>query len=151
MGFPYAVNAQAVNFYLGHAHDLFDLPPRRLELIARAFANPVQGARDAELRSMLSKRGDLRPKLKLPAPWITVTDGVPHGDLVWPDEPPSRKAPPSAPEPPPEPDKPDPEPPAAADQSSLSRPWSRNPSQPLYLMPPSCCSSPLPSHRLCPA
>ena len=79
MGFPYAVNAQAVNFYLAHAHDLLDLSPRRLELIARAFANPVQGARDAELRSMLSRRGDLRPKLKLPAPWITVTDGVPPG------------------------------------------------------------------------
>ena len=39
MGFPYTVGQRAVNFYVTQCHRLYDLAPRRLELIARAFAN----------------------------------------------------------------------------------------------------------------
>ena len=38
MGFPYEVSRKAVNFYVTHANRLVDLCPRRLELIAKAFA-----------------------------------------------------------------------------------------------------------------
>jgi hypothetical protein len=86
MGFPYGISRQAVNFYVTHCHQLYDLAPRRLELIANAFRFDNAAARDAELASMLS-RDDLRPRLKLPESWVAVPDGV----LLWPDTPFSTK------------------------------------------------------------
>ena len=38
MGFPYEVSRKAVNFYVTHPTSLVDLCPRRLELLAQAFA-----------------------------------------------------------------------------------------------------------------
>jgi len=82
MGFPYGISRQAVNFYVTYCHRLYDLAPRRLELIANAFRFDNAAARDAELASMLAKN-DLRPRLKLPESWVTVPGGV----LLWPDTP----------------------------------------------------------------
>jgi hypothetical protein len=82
MGYPYRISHRAVNFYVANCHRLLDLAPRRLELIAQAFATDIPAARDAELASMLAK-DDLRPKLKLPTSWVTVPGGV----LLWPDKP----------------------------------------------------------------
>jgi hypothetical protein len=93
MGFPYEVSRKAVNFYVTHAHRLVDLCPRRLELIAQAFAAdqpPV--ALEAELNSMAPST-IIRPKLRLPASWVTVTDGVPSGELIWPEQPFSKNRP----------------------------------------------------------
>ena len=97
LGFPYRISKQAVNFYVAHAHDLYDLAPRTLEMIARAFCNPIVRARDAELKSLVSQRGPVRPNLKLPASWVTVSNGVPDGELVWPDTPPRPPARPETP------------------------------------------------------
>lgn len=108
MGFPYEVSRQAVNFYVANANRLIDLPPRRLELIARCFAAKVpQAARDAELESMLPKGGDQRPKLRLPSSWVT----VPSGTLLWPEQPFRKLKTDAAPSPEPEPDPEPPEPP----------------------------------------
>lgn len=78
------------------------------------MANPIPRARDAALISMLNKRGPIRPGLKLPAAWVTVIDGVSHGELVWPDTPPRAQTRPETPsqklEPEPDTDQPTPEP-----------------------------------------
>jgi hypothetical protein len=95
MGFPYDVVRRAVSFYVTHVNRLIDLCPRRLELIARAFGgNLPPAALEAELVSMLDRTNqDIRPKLKLPATWVTVTDGVPSGGLIWPEQPFSKHKP----------------------------------------------------------
>ena len=41
LGYSYPISAKAVNFYVAHAHDLYDLSPRTMEMIARAFCNPI--------------------------------------------------------------------------------------------------------------
>ncbi len=82
MGFTYEVSRKAVNFYVSHANRLVDLCPRRLELIATAFAaNQPPAALEAELSSMAPSI--IRPKLTLPAAWVTVPDGI----LLWPEQP----------------------------------------------------------------
>ncbi len=89
MGFPYEVSRKAVNFYVTHANRLVDLCPRRLELIAKAFAaDQPPAALEAELNSMAPTI--IRPKLRLPASWVTVPDGV----LLWPEQPFSKTKPP---------------------------------------------------------
>jgi hypothetical protein len=83
MGFPYEVSRKAVNFYVTHANRLVDLCPRRLELIAKAFAaDQPAAALEAELNSM-APSAIIRPKLRLPASWVSVPDGV----LLWPEQP----------------------------------------------------------------
>lgn len=82
LGFPYEVSRKAVNFYVTHADRLLDLCPRRLELIALAFAaDQPPAALEAELTSMAPSV--IRPNIKLPASWVTVPDGV----LLWPERP----------------------------------------------------------------
>jgi hypothetical protein len=90
MGFQYEVSRKAVNFYLTHANRLVDLCPRRLELIAKAFtADQPPAALEAELNSM-TPSAIIRPKLRLPASWVSVPDGV----LLWPEQPfPKTKSP----------------------------------------------------------
>jgi hypothetical protein len=82
LGFPYDVSRKAVNFFVTHADRLIDLGPRRLELIAKAFAADLPSAAlEAELHSMAPTV--IRPNLKLPTSWITVPDGA----LLWPEQP----------------------------------------------------------------
>jgi hypothetical protein len=77
MGFKYEHTRAAINFYLSNVNRLIDVPPRRVELIARAFANPVPTLRDASLSAMLAQ-SDLRPKLRLESQ-ISV--------MLWPETP----------------------------------------------------------------
>ena len=82
MGFEYEVSRKAVNFYVSHASSLVDLCPRRLELIAQAFAaDQPPAALEAALHSMAPSI--IRPKLQLPTSWVQVPDGV----LLWPEQP----------------------------------------------------------------
>ena len=143
MGFSYEVSAQAVNYFVAHAHDLRDLAPRRVELLARAFNNPVAGAREAELRSMLSTTGgDLRPKLKLPAAWVTVIDGTPQGALMRPLAKP--ETPPQEPEKPDPDPEPDPEPPPASRAKPPEAEPELEPPPPMLLLPAPAPQPPLP-------
>jgi hypothetical protein len=88
MGFPYQASRKAVSFYVTHANRLVDLCPRRLELIAQAFAaDQPPAALEAELNSMAPSI--IRPKLRLPVPWVSVPDGV----LLWPEQPFSKTKP----------------------------------------------------------
>jgi hypothetical protein len=96
MGFPYEVSRRAVNFYVTHVNRLVDLCPRRLELIAKAFAtDQPPAALEAELNSMAPSIL-IRPKLRLPASWVSVPDGV----LLWPEQPFSKTKPPVEGDPP---------------------------------------------------
>jgi hypothetical protein len=96
MGFPYEVSRKAVNFYVTHANRLVDLCPRRLELIATAFAaDQPPAALEAELNSM-APSAIIQPKLRLPASWVSVPDGV----LLWPEQPFSKTKPPVEGDPP---------------------------------------------------
>ena len=82
------MSRKAVNFYITHADRLVDLCPRRLELIAMAFAkDQPPSALEAELNSMAPSV--IRPNLKLPASWVKVPDGV----LLWPETPFSKEKP----------------------------------------------------------
>ncbi len=83
LGYKYEVSRQAVNFFVTHANRLVDLCPRRLELIAEAFAaHQPAAALEAQLNSMLAK-DDIRPKLRMERSWVTVPGGI----LLWPDQP----------------------------------------------------------------
>jgi hypothetical protein len=87
-GFRYEVSRKTVNFYVTHADRLVDLCPRRLELIAQAFAaDQPPAALEAELNSMAPSI--TRPMLRLPASWVSVPDGV----LLWPEQPFSKTKP----------------------------------------------------------
>jgi hypothetical protein len=88
MGFKYDVVRRAVNFYITHSTSLVDLCPRRLELLAQAFAtDQPPAALEAALTSMAPRV--IRPNLKLPVSWVTVPDGV----LLWPETPFSKTKP----------------------------------------------------------
>ena len=58
MGFPYEVSRKAVNFFVTHANQLVDLCPRRLELIAKAFAVDHCHRVDAVKRAYTKERLD---------------------------------------------------------------------------------------------
>ena len=76
LGFSYNDSRSAVNFYISNAHRLYDLSPRRMELLASLFReNLPQQTLEIELDSHLSKT-DLRPKLK-----------VRSSGLLWPATP----------------------------------------------------------------
>jgi hypothetical protein len=74
--FTYPVARDAIKFYVENVHRFADICPRRLELIARAMATPNAALRDARLNKMLLA-SDQRPKLKLPAPFVSA--------LLWPE------------------------------------------------------------------
>jgi hypothetical protein len=96
LGYKYQVSRQAVNYYVTHSDRLLDLCPRRLELIARAFAaKQPAAALEAQLTSMLSK-DSIRPRLKVDQSWVT----VPGGTLLWPEQPFSKFKPVDASDPP---------------------------------------------------
>ena len=81
-GYSYEVARQAVRFYVENVHQLIDIPPRRLAMIAKVIKdNPDPAGRDERLAQML-RDTDQRPKLILPESWVPV--------LLWPTEPPRR-------------------------------------------------------------
>ena len=81
-GYSYEVARQAVRFYVENVHQLIDIPPRRLAMIAKVIKdNPDPAGRDERLAQML-RDTDQRPKLILPESWVPV--------LLWPTDPPHR-------------------------------------------------------------
>jgi hypothetical protein len=74
--FNWEVSRTAVEFYVEHIHELVDIHPRRLVMIAETIRdNPDPDERMARLYQML-RNTDQRPNLKLPQTWVAMDGGL---------------------------------------------------------------------------